>query len=89
MSDTAAPPPVRAEGLDINVLDDGFVVYQTSHDRVHYLNPTAGLLLELCNGTLGEAELAVRVAQAWNLPEPPYEEVAAGLHDLRTQELIR
>jgi hypothetical protein len=81
--------PVRTEGLEINVLDDGFVVYQKSHDRVHYLNPTAGLLLELCDGTLSEAELGERMAAAWNLPEPPHEEIMAGLKDLREQELVR
>ena len=89
MSDPAATLPVRVEGLDINVMDDGFVVYQPSHDRVHYLNPTAGLLLELCNGALAEAELAERVRLAWNLPEAPHGDVAAGLQELRAQELIR
>lgn len=88
MPDPVAAPPLRAEGLEINVLDDGFVVYQPSHERVHYLNPTAGLLLELCNGTLDEAGLAACLGQAWSLPDAPHDEVAAALRELRAQELI-
>ena len=89
MPNEAAANPVRAEGLEINALDDGYVVYQKSHDRVHYLNPVAGLLLELSTGALSEADLALRIKDAWDLPEPPHAEVAAGLQDLRKQELVR
>ena len=41
---------VRAEGLDVNEVPDGYVIYQTAADRVHYLNKTAAIVFELCDG---------------------------------------
>ena len=41
---------VRAEGLDVNEVPDGYVIYQTEADRVHYLNKTAAIVFELCDG---------------------------------------
>ena len=78
----------REEGLEINVVDDGFVVYQPSHDRMHYLNHTAGLLLELCNGSHSEADLVAKLRRAYSLPADPADEVASCLEQLRAQELI-
>ena len=39
--------PSREEGLEINIVDDGYVVYQPNRDKLHYLNHIAGLILEL------------------------------------------
>ena len=44
---------VRADGLDVNEVPDGYVVYQTAADRVHYLNKTAAIVFELCDGARG------------------------------------
>ena len=44
---------VRAEGLDVNEVPDGYVIYQTEADRVHYLNKTAAIVFELCDGARG------------------------------------
>ena len=50
MSDTPEHYPKTTQGLEINAVDDGYIVYQSERDRVHYLNQTAALILELCNG---------------------------------------
>jgi PqqD family protein of HPr-rel-A system len=42
--------PARTAGLDISAVDDGYVVYDPQTDLVHYLNPTAAVTLELCDG---------------------------------------
>ncbi len=89
MADMTDAMPTRTEGLEINVVDDGFVVYQPSHDRVHYLNHTAAFVLELCNGRNRESELAELMRRAYDLPTAPTEEIAACLQTLRKQELIR
>src|SRR4029450_1449168 len=41
----------RAEGLELREVSDGFVVYDARQDRLHYLNLTATMLLECCDGT--------------------------------------
>jgi hypothetical protein len=46
---------VRAEGLDVDEVSDGYVIYQTGSDRVHYLNKTAAIVFELCDGAASAA----------------------------------
>lgn len=89
MTDESGASPIRVDGLEINVVDDGFVVYQASHDRVHYLNHTAGILLELCNGAHDAPALAGLLRRAYSLQSDPAEEVTTCLASLRKQELIR
>ena len=67
--------PVRADDLEAHEVDDGLVVYHRSSDRVHYLNPTASLVYELCTGEHTVEEISVLVGDAWSLPEPPRREV--------------
>jgi len=49
--------------------DEGFVAYDTERRRLHRLNPTAGLLAELCDGsrTVGDlgTQLSPLVGTAW------------------------
>ena len=81
--------PIRAKGLDINVMHDGVVIYQRDRKKIHYLNHTAGLVLELCDGQHRPAELARIVAEAYGIAEPPHEDVLTCLQDLMTKELVR
>jgi len=79
----------RTEGLDINVMHDGVVVYQREHKKIHYLNHTAGLVLELCDGKHKPAELASAVGEAYGLADAPYDDIVACLQDLLAKELVR
>lgn len=89
MTETASDRPIRAADLEINPVNDGYVVYQPTHDRVHHLNQTAALVLELCNGRHAPDEMARLLQLAWQLPATPAEEVAACLAVLREEGLIR
>lgn len=80
--------PVKAPDLKINEVADGYIVYQPDRDRVHYLNQTAALVLELCNGRNAEADLPDLLQLAWDLPAPPVEEVAECLKLLSIEGLI-
>ena len=44
--------PERAPGIEIREVTDGFVVYDPGRDRLHFLNLTATLLLESCDGNV-------------------------------------
>lgn len=76
------------DGLDVNEVDDGLVVYDGDRDRVHYLNPTAGVVFALCNGEHPEAELPTRVREVFGTPEPSDDEVAECLAKLRAEGLV-
>ncbi|HEX4397763.1 MAG TPA: PqqD family protein [Trebonia sp.] len=62
-------------------------LYQPERDRVHYLNPTANLILELCDGTLTAAQIAGLIAQTFDLAAPPDEEVNGTLAQLAAEGL--
>jgi hypothetical protein len=57
--------PVRCDRIDINPVADGYVVYDPDRDRVHYLNHTAALVLELCNGQHTVADIADTLKEAY------------------------
>ena len=89
MNETATDRPDKTAGLEINPVTDGYIIYQADRDRVHYLNQTAALVFELCNGLHAAEDLARMVQQAWELPSPPVEEVTECLEALRQERLIR
>ena len=64
------------------------VVYDTVTNRLHYLNPTAALILELCDGNRSTEELARLVQEAYGLQEAPVDEVVNGLATLRKSGIV-
>ena len=80
--------PRKTDGLQIDQVEDGFVVYQEDRARVHYLNPTAKLILELCDGTLTAAQIAGLIEEAFSLAQPPRQEVDDALATLETEGLV-
>lgn len=80
--------PKRPEDLDINPAEDGFIIYQPDQDRVHFLNPTAVLILELCDGKRPIAEIAAMVQEAYQMPEPPLEAVRAAVDKMTEEGLL-
>jgi hypothetical protein len=82
------PRPRRVAGLEAHEVDDGLVVYQPATDRVHYLNPTAAVVFELCTGEHTDADIEGLVGEAWGLPDPPRDEVRRCLAQLRVEGVI-
>ena len=80
--------PCRAPDLELNEVIDGYVVYQPARDRVHHLNRTAVLVLELCTGEHGVDEIAAIVQEAFELPAPPTAEIGACLTQLLEEQLV-
>lgn len=80
--------PLKSDGLQIDEVEDGFVVYQADRARVHYLNPTARLILELCDGTLTAPQIAGLISQTYRLPDEPRQEVDDALAALQTEGLV-
>jgi hypothetical protein len=82
------PNPQKTDGLEIHAVDGEVVAYETQADRVHYLNPTAGLILEFCDGTTSTAQIAALVREAYALPEAPLDEVIRCVADLRNTGIV-
>ena len=81
--------PKQVEGIEINEVADGYIVYQSAEDRVHYLNHTGALVLELCNGTVKTSEMPELLKDAFDLNEAPVEEVENCLGMLITEGIVR
>ncbi len=79
---------VRAEGLDVNEVPDGYVIYQTAADRVHYLNKTAAIVFELCDGARGAADIVARVARCSSLNGKADTEIEACIQSLLKEGLV-
>ena len=80
--------PSKVDDFELSEVDGGYVVYHPTLDRVHYLNHTAALVLELCTGENDAAEIVERMQRAYDLPEPPEEEIGECLERLRDEGLV-
>lgn len=80
--------PRRVDGVEVNEVADGYVVYDPRVDKVHYLNHTAALVLECCTGENTDDEIVRVVQSAFELAEAPVSETQACLDQLRGEGLI-
>lgn len=90
MDEKTTDRPKRVDGLEININEvaDGYVIHDKEEGRVQYLNHTAVLVLEFCNGELTISEIADLLKLAYQLNEPPIKEVTDCLSKLRGEGLI-
>ena len=89
MTQTDGWKPQQVAGLDICEVVDGYVVYETGNDRVHYLNSTAALVLELCTGQHSREEIAVLLRSAFSLQAAPDADVGEILGSFAREGLVR
>ena len=89
MTESEAWKPQRMDGLDVCEVVDGYVVYEAGNDRVHYLNNTAALVLELCTGGNSRQEIADLLRSTFGLSAPPETEVGDILGSFAREGLVR
>ena len=80
--------PKKTDDIEINEVDDGYVVYHRDRDRVHYLNHTAALVLEFCTGENDAEAMPGLLKQAYELEEAPVGEVEECLTKLYEEGLV-
>lgn len=80
--------PRRVDNIDIKVMSDGYIVHQPGRDRIHYLNHTAALILELCSGKASADDISRIVGDAFGMTVPPGAEVEACLGRFVAEELV-
>lgn len=92
MTELQDSPPIRPysrnPGVEVVPVPDGYVVYDDVRGMVHYLNPTAAMVLELCELCATEAAMVQRIQAMFDLSIPPDSEVDACLAQLLDQGLI-
>ena len=75
-------------GIEVNRVPDGAMVYQNERERVHFLNPTALIVFELCAMDKTTAEIETFVADAFGLATAPTAEVQDCLVSLLDEGLV-
>lgn len=80
--------PKKVDGLEINEVADGVVVYQTDKDRVHYMNKIASMVLQLCDGATPTSDFPLLFQEVFELDAPPTEEINDCLEKLTEEGLI-
>ncbi len=80
--------PKQTEALEINQVEDGFVIYHPVRDTVHFLNPSALFVLELCDGKHEAGGIPAIVQKAYGLEEAPEKEIREILVRLLDEGLI-
>jgi len=81
--------PVKTDGFEVFPEADGYVVYQSAREKVHFLNHTAVFVLELCDGFHSAAEIRVIFRETFPPAEDPERAVDDILGRFVGEELIR
>jgi Coenzyme PQQ synthesis protein D (PqqD) len=81
--------PLQAPGIEINEVADGYIIYDPERDRVHYLNHTAVLVLELCTGDVRARDIPELIRGSYDLSRPPTDEVGQCLARFYEEGLVR
>lgn len=80
---------IQVEGCDAVETADGMVVYQTNNEKVHYLNPTAAIVFELCDGRQSVGAITSFMHTTFELNDAPSEEVNTCIQSLLDEGIIR
>jgi hypothetical protein len=80
--------PRKRGDLEVAEAAGGIVIHDTGRGRVHYLNPIAMLIYELCDGETAVGDIARLLAETYG-PQPELEEqVARYVSLLRNEQLV-
>ena len=79
----------KAPALEVNEVPDGYVVYQSCKDRVHFLNPVAAVIFELCDGNHTTDDIRSILVEGYDLSAFPEQDFEAALGNMLTEGLIQ
>ena len=82
--------PKQQSDLVFREIEGEFVVYSPSGDRSALLNPTAAMVLELCDGTHKPNEIAAKISESFSMPEGKVlPDVEAALRKLSENQFLK
>lgn len=79
----------RTPDLDVHEVPDGYVVYHGKNDSVSYLNKTAAVVFEFCDGKFSADEIVSRVVKLFDLSGESRVEIEACIESLAKEGLIQ
>lgn len=79
----------QTDAFEVSEAGDGFILYDEARDRVHFLNVTATIIYELCQGGRSLAELVRYIDDGFALDISSLDEVRNCLSSLEAEHLVR
>jgi hypothetical protein len=79
----------RAPDLDVHEVPDGYLIYHGTNDSVSYLNTSAAVVFEFCDGKLSAEEIVSRVIKLFGLGESSRDEINGCIESLVKEGLIQ
>lgn len=81
-------PRKSADVLELD-MGDGLILYNHDGDLVHHLNPSAGIIWQLCDGGVSVGQLGREIAEQYGLDvESVQAQVAAVIAEFDTLGLV-
>jgi Coenzyme PQQ synthesis protein D (PqqD) len=80
--------PLQASGLEVQELASGLLVHQVGQDGLHYLNNTAAVVFQLCDGNHTVAEIGAQLALAFGLTEVAADVAEHCISELRAKGVL-
>jgi hypothetical protein len=78
----------RTPQLEVHEVPDGYIVYQSHQDKVLYLNKTAALVFEFCDGNLNDLDIIGRIARIYDLSAAGQDEIKGCIESLLREGLL-
>jgi hypothetical protein len=78
----------KVADLELSEVPDGYVVYQSSKDRVHFLNQVAAVIFELCDGNHDTSEIRSILVSGYDLSSFPDADFQTTLESMLAEGLI-
>ena len=88
MSERKGFPVAKIDKLEYTPSEDGYLIYDAAHARVHFLNLTAFFVLQSCDGRTECEVIAESLQKAFKLTVAPLSDVEACLSTLREIGLV-
>jgi hypothetical protein len=81
-------PRKHADVLELD-MGDGLILYNHDGDLVHHLNPSAGIVWALCDGSASVSEIGADIAETYSLdPDEVTAEAAAVIAEFQALGLV-
>jgi hypothetical protein len=78
----------QVPGLEVHESEDGLIIFNAQTDRVHHLNPTAGVLFELCRKPASCAMLLESLRELYVGEDISADVIQTGIDNLLEEKVL-
>jgi len=80
--------PKKTDGLEITDTEAGFAVFDPKNGKVHFLNNTGVIILEICDGNHSIDEVVGMIESSYSVTDVTKEEIRNYIENLYHENLL-